>query len=432
MILQKKILLYVFGLCFLFTGCQTIPATIEKITETSVRDSDKTMTPQQPIEISQSSTPTEPSPILTPTSDKPFITPTLIPTIETFQDFGGQLLLFDGQSVFVFENVEDGITDLDHLLGFGTLPEGYLGTGKNYNVSPNGYYLAYHRIVFDKQHKITDESLAVFDYHFNLIANIPWNNDWHQVQRWLSNEWLLITTDEETKEPRDTGSNRMIINPFLNERRVLSGPAPDFLDPCYGFPEWDPTLIYSYVPIITETSQIQHVIWDTRAQRIVARLDTDQECPDGLQWSQSQKQIVIAVDANFFKIGFDGNIEKFLPQSNFIYKFSVSPDEQKIAYFFRKEINLDFDAPPIEYLAILNLDTDETLVYADEFVMWDYQQASEYNYPSWSLNNKYIAVKRWVDEKTSEIWIIDSQIGERIATLSTSTDFDILGWMKSP
>jgi hypothetical protein len=437
---------YVLGLYILLAGCQANPSVIENNAGTTIQTPAKTEMPPLATSTGNSSPSTQVSERPTPTPTLQELEPTITATPEIVHDFRSQLLMIDASdgTLLIFRSMDEEILDIGEALDFDPLPSGYSAGGDNYVISPTGAYFAFHRRVSDDQQNIFDESLVVLDHNFHIITSIPWAEDWRRIQRWLSDEWLLMRMFGDENDPRDPGPNRTIYNPFSNEQQVLTGIAPNLLDPCYGLPEWDPTLRYSYVPTDTPSVEgFQHVIWDSIEKRVVVSLDAAQGCPDGIQWSQRQEQIIIAIDkeltyqssSNFFRLSFDGTVETLLDEADLsqrilIGKFVLSPDEKRIAYFFSVVgEGVDFNAPLVEHLAVLNIGTSEHFVYQDEFVRWDYEQSRiEYGYPVWSLNSRYVAVNYWVDEQTPEVLIIDTETGQKI--WETEGDMIVLGWIE--
>lgn len=226
-----------------------------------------------------------------------------------------------------------------------------------FEISPNGRLLAYSRTLYDgplgpgqpPSNEVMDW-LVITSSNDEEISRLPWGDHWAWIIKWLSNDLLLMSTDE---------NRPFILNPFTGQETQISVNFADIYNipphlwwRQYGSDSYvvvDPTLRWAIYP---NKDQDTYIIWDLTTGEEATRLPTRWLTRRPPIWSPDSSQFLISkftrhqsddyspndelysVNRGDWQVTQLTNLGAIFPAGVEIDWYSWSPDGSKIAFTF--------------------------------------------------------------------------------------------------
>ncbi len=267
-----------------------------------------------------------------------------------------------------------------------------------------------------------------------LTIELPWDNTWFGIVRWLDNSHLEIAIADE-------GGAKILLNPFSGEQLPLYNQFPDFAPPSLFGIDWysaqfNHQLTRAVYPQYPEVNDNHISLWNLETQQPIANFHSAVGiAPLGSNpvWSPTGTKFVIALYretdggdsyAELYLISQDGeqqkitNLRAYYTESLIIREYQWSPDESKIAFWLRYSQN----SQAKDQLAILDMETYQVTNYCIDD-RWGTSRELV-----WSPNSSQIIVNAKYDEEPAVLLLdLDRQIIFRIAEEQRA-----VGWILSP
>jgi Tol biopolymer transport system component len=441
----------------LLAGCSGV-STPRKVTDTvslTVTVTPRVMTAAPTATVSPTPTLSTPTPSLSPTrtstaSKTPIPTPTATSTpTATPKTFVSQCLEVatslpqDSKSSGVIVLFDYFKTGLNYLLDMKTGKQTVLTQKEReniqyLNVSPDGKWLAYWSNR-DRPAQVTlkDSWLVIATSDGKPFKLVPWGKDWWTIAGWLDKERVLITSIP--KKQYDPAS-LVVLNPFSGERQEFAPDYPDFsktdyLDWNLSRMVFDSTLTRVVYPSFGEKLR-SIALRDIQNNRLLASVPAVLACSLEPQWSADGKRVFLTgltsenawkadtCNQDLYSIDRDGVIIRLTQFADAYSKFrighfSLSPDGQKIAFWFRIEAN------QVEQLAVLDLATGAVTNTCVPGFMY----GLAWN-PIWSPDSQQLAIQNIYDEQNHSYTILVDLVHGWAARITENLSPD--GWMVSP
>lgn len=306
--------------------------------------------------------------------------------------------------------------------------------------SPEHNWIAYISTVSD--------DLVIAGMENNVINAISWEDDWAYV-KWLNEEKLIIPLIQKSQVPGV--SNFLVLNPFSNERNLLSADYPDML---YD----EPWRIIEYSPLIDSVVYLQggvsgpfyYTLWDIQSETAIVQLDANGDLHTFPRWSSDGSQFAVALSLSLkkgdfpsyeiFKVLREGKITQLTRLSDYypwvyVGDFSWSPNDRYISFWYSHWSEDDdpyFSTPGDRYLGILDAQTGSITSYCIRGELNAGLGSGIYSAPLWSPDGRQIVFRSQIGED----YMFDSQtilldIQKNRAYLIAEA-MEPVGWLNSP
>jgi WD40 repeat protein len=239
------------------------------------------------------------------------------------------------------------------------LPDGYVSGG--YDVSPDRKHLSYYLIREGDDLRYIERRFVVQTVDGRILANRAVDLEVWNIYYWLNNERIILGTWDIP----------YVIDPFTGQDHT-----PDWYSQSPGGVLLSRSLWESKVvldPNLTRAFYIQDdtnlILWDLEQEKLLATINEQLHIPfDMPQWTTDGEQVLfdyaVSQDENqqeeLFSLSRDGELRRLTYLSDYyarmgISEFSISPDNQQVAFFFR-----DFsESQPADQFTVLDLATLE-------------------------------------------------------------------------
>ena len=409
---MKKCFLIFLLICFLSSGCGSIPGFNGEYTVTPI-----------PITLTSSSIPTEHTPpnLTVPTATEVLKHTSTIPvslynkkcidiSASTISDLAlpGTIILTSptnsGEKVFL--NLRTG-----EYKPF-SQQNGYLAYG--FKVSPNGEWIAYRG---SKKSTDGDDSLVVQSVNGEKTNTYLIDySEWQSIAYWINDETLVLWNHGS---PLD---NVILFNPFTEQKIVMHTNYPDVISNDEGWDfSWpsvtifDPTLRYLiYLGNSEDGYRFGYqrlILWDKENSRRIAEVNNFGHTTVRPLWKSDSSGVVFVKSKEgydppkkqdeWYFWGVDGKLKQLTNLSKYfqkeeIYSNNWSPDEHFLAFLLTSNLGgTKWD----RRLLILNMDTLE---------ISDYCFAPEQFSPLvWSPDSRYLAFSELLADDTSRTVLVD-------------------------
>ncbi|RME57822.1 hypothetical protein D6779_07855 [Candidatus Parcubacteria bacterium] len=396
-------------------------------------------------------TPRPPTPINTPT--QPLATPTLTLTptagvrfprtecLEVVPKFP-QTASRTGSVVFVAPSWGD-IPPIK-ILNLETLEPIFI----DYDAAGPGISPDRHWFAFEAERK-----LMLMDASGGIYEIVDWDEEWYLVEGWLNKNQILISKYPDSPPPSVPPLG--VIDIRTKEYREIERNYPG-IDYPEGAEEYDTLLSTTNLitfynpryPIVAYPGMKTFVLFDLSKKEIVAEVKDENIRPIfPPMWTPNGEYLLLAKEIypppgqrghqEFFLISRDGTVSQITHFNDFhenseIGGFSLSPDGQKVAFWFRdRAISWD------ENLYILDLQTLDVVDPCITSVRWDDGSTTGFDPnspPIWSPDSKALATEvrlPRVDEKglrvgRPQVLYLDITNGFAV---KIAGDVGLIGWL---
>jgi hypothetical protein len=305
-------------------------------------------------------------------------------------------------------------------------------------ISPTMEWLAFH--------DLNNNKLMLMDANLKLSEVSDWDEQWRWITGWLNNEQIQfrLMQKNETNEIFPLG----LLNIYTKEYEEIERDYPRFIfttenEGWIQATIYDPTLSKVAYPAFPNSEGNKSIVMlDIKTNDIITEIkDFHFITISRPKWTSDGKYLILVKEdylgksrpeedhEEFFRVSYEGDVKRLTYFNDYhkfsrIGSFSLSPDEQFLAFWFQDKSEGDN-----EYLNILNL---QTLEIIDTCI---YHLASYSNaiIPYWSPDNHAMVIMRDKyrvegdqDDVTSEIIYIDLING---FAASIAEDVVPIGWL---
>jgi Tol biopolymer transport system component len=311
-----------------------------------------------------------------------------------------------------------------------------------FNVSPDGKHIVY-------MHSNASNEKVV-------VATADGKTVWSQITdsflwNWFDNERLV-----NLLVPKSGSPSLILLNPFSGERQELRADYPNsemFSNEWYarwrytrgGLPIYDPMLtrvIYPQTRAQSESTGWPIVLWDTKENKIVRKIETMDYWGETPIWMPDGKQFIIAanMDSNenpasakeFFAVNRDGEVKQlthfkeYYQEINILDNYSLSPNGKLLAFWISAKPS-QFDDVRLAVLNIENGDVTNYCIKGDPFLDIETTPPG----PIWSPDSTQLLVvsRNPQDAKIRRIVLMDLV---RNYAAQIAEDVEPVGWMTAP
>lgn len=287
--------------------------------------------------------------------------------------------------------------------------------------------------------------IRIVDSSGQLTQSFPLEERWSGVIGWLDDEHLSIMREAEPLY------STIILD-------LVSGQSEEYLNDYPGAFYYDVPYFYwgqnaytaaSYSPdlervvylgLISDSPNVGYVIWDIKAEKIIAEIDTPGNSAfnqppiwsasgDGFIVAYSEREIKLIgyiPDDELYSITGEGEMTKLTNLSAHftigvdIRQYNPSPDGRHIAFWAAGNPPPDLNDRKLE-LAVLDMETEKVTMYCLE---GDFRNGGLP--PIWAPSSDQLVVKGLAENGKVRIVIVD--INKSVAA-AISQDLDLYGWM---
>ena len=306
--------------------------------------------------------------------------------------------------------------------------------------SPEHNWIAYISTVSD--------DLVIAGMENKIIKAIPWEDDWAYV-KWLNEEKLIIPLIQKSQVPGV--SNFLVLNPFTNERNLLSADYPEMY---YS----EPGRIIEYNPRSDSVVYLQggvsgsfyYTLWDIQSKTAIAQLEPVGDMHAFPHWSSDGSQFAMALSLfsnmgdfpsyEIFRVLRDGSVAQLTHLSDYypwvyIADLSWSPDNRYIAFWYSSwsdDVEPYYDTVGDRYLGLLDVQTGSITSYCIGGELNAALGSGIYSAPLWSPDGRQIVFRSQIGDH----YVLDSQmilldIRENRAFLIAKAS-EPVGWFNPP
>jgi hypothetical protein len=304
------------------------------------------------------------------------------------------------------------------------------------STSPDGQWLAYcngRRLYIESADRQQHNTIWL---EYNLIE--------FGAHLWVNNQQMVFSSLKEYNEAYPV----VVVNPFTGRHVQSPTDFPGFKGGICGPSQgvryqfnyaplvYDPSLTLIVYPDMSNPAYI--VLWDIQAEKALAKIEEGICFGNYPLWSPDGLRFVVAnylKDSNqttgeaieeWASVSREGQVEWLTHFADYFEEVEVmeanwSPDGRQVAFWLQTRPDPCANDAQAQDLSVLDVDTHQVVNYC---------VSGAGDPPVWSLDGRYIAIRKFDADGISQILLVDLEQGW--AATIAGTDIWPVGWLKAP
>lgn len=267
--------------------------------------------------------------------------------------------------------------------------------------------------------------------------------------RWVNNQQMVFSSLKEYNGVHPivvvdpfTGRHAQSPTDFPGFKGSVCGPGGGMYQFGVASLVYNPSLTLIVYPDMGDPAHI--VLWDLQAKKALAKIEEGICFGNYPLWAPNGLRFVVAnylKDSNpatgeaieeWASVSREGQVEWLTHFVDYFEEVEImeanwSPDNRRVAFWLQTKPNLCTNEKPTngelipEYLAVLDVDTHQVVNYC---------VSGAGDPPIWSLDGRYIAIRKFNAQRSSQIILVDPE--HRWAATISDIDIWPIGWLNAP